>query len=822
MTDPIPALRGATLDQLLDQLEAELAKPGAFAHQAQLIAQLRAQTMQADSLVQLERLWRLWLRVGDKIGALELIDQYSADLLTNTAPAAVPRLHMHLCILKLRSLDESAELPALLEMTALVPRLNASDVEHYRKRVRPWFHFDFMPTQQALAALDLCRALDRALHDRESFRACDEAEYHAQRARVLWRSEQHPQAIDAARRATNELARASSDQVVEADDWLMLGERMIDIDPDSIALIQIGLQRATADWALPRRREAEIRLARLSARAWYAKGELARALSVSSHARYSLAAHGGDDFNDYELRWLIEAGRDDEAGERAFRFLYEMKEMSPGTVEVNKVAKIVHECLADPAQTSAWWWLCALRAATSIQTLGCFLDPLGGDQTTWRAYSPQHRQLYAAEMRERWQHDDAQKAFATARAMTEARWPQHPWLARLAIEQDWCNGKLDAATAAAQLEALAVQAMMHDWRTWYAILQCKIEAKGLAHALRDAIPRLASGRDAYQYACMVEKMMARHLRHQLSGDLSNDADWMRGVNVRVAVYEQGLQHFERYFETGQGHLYDACVRIYAMLCNNLAIDYRQWLDRPDDAQALLERAAAALIDYRHAPDETDKTSSMHAQSIAANPFAEHDGLGVHKLDAATVRYIQYYERIIKHFASNKKMRREVPSHAEQLWQYATPHDHVDLNLDQYVEQIALALRELGRTGEILIWLERLAQWQLDRGEDPLALSDEALMARLTMCLHLSTQTEQAREVWQRLEPQVRASGNYAVLHQAAMAAYQRNDHELAVELFKAALARHPSDTPFEQEQLQLAKAKLTEAEEAAARTGKLH
>jgi hypothetical protein len=71
------------------------------------------------------------------------------------------------------------------------------------------------------------------------------------------------------------------------------------IETDGAALLQT--------LALPRRREIEVRLARLQARARYAQGDLAGALALCEAARYALDDDGTDGFVGYEFPWLLEA-----------------------------------------------------------------------------------------------------------------------------------------------------------------------------------------------------------------------------------------------------------------------------------------------------------------------------------------------------------------------------------------------------------------------------------------------------------------------------------------------------------------------------------
>jgi hypothetical protein len=111
-----------------------------------------------------------------------------------------------------------------------------------------------------------------------------------------------------------------------------------------------------------------------------------------------------------------------------------------------------------------------------------------------------------------------------------------------------------------------------------------------------------------------------------------------------------------------------------MLCNNLAIKYR--------SQQRYEEAAA-----------------LHHKGLSSSPFAEHhDGL----LWCAICR----------------DDRPGIVTAAEQLWHFTQDYGYSRHCPTDYFPSVALALYQLGRAGEIGIWLERLDQWfeELDADE----------------------------------------------------------------------------------------------------------
>lgn len=122
---------------------------------------------------------------------------------------------------------------------------------------------------------------------------------------------------------------------------------------------------------MPLRREAQVRIARLAARALYAQGNLAQALETCKKAAFSLDAVGGDSFLGWHLPWLIEAGQLEAAGRRALRQVYELEhQLWPG------VPGIIAQRLQDPDDQQVWWPLCVLLASSSAPVLDAFVVAL--------------------------------------------------------------------------------------------------------------------------------------------------------------------------------------------------------------------------------------------------------------------------------------------------------------------------------------------------------------------------------------------------------------------------------------------------------------
>jgi hypothetical protein len=245
------------------------------------------------------------------------------------------------------------------------------------------------------------------------------------------------------------------------------------IETDGAALLQT--------LALPKRREIEVRLARLQARARYAQGDLAGALALCETARYALDDDGTDDFVGYELPWLLEAGQLEAAGELAFFRLYQAENV-PRDDKLADVLRVVHERLADPADTSVWWPLCVMRACYDAHTLYDLLV-YAAPTTPWAEVSKTHQALFdSLSAEENFFGKDSDSRcearydgiFTAARSLAEARAPGHPWIRRLAAEQDYARGRIDRATQIALLETV-IREGLGDNLTAYLLFDARLE-----------------------------------------------------------------------------------------------------------------------------------------------------------------------------------------------------------------------------------------------------------------------------------------------------------------------------------------------------------
>ncbi|MBZ5792921.1 hypothetical protein K8353_22625 [Burkholderia contaminans] len=716
-------LTGQPLDTLMNRLEADLEESDS-SRESDLAARLRAQPLRADSLDAIARLHSLWMHAGDPAAARAVLDDDGAGVHDAAPPDARADIRMQLALYRLRVArhlgENDAVTHAIGQMHDIVRTSPTLDADHFvRADIFDTLEYDH--AEHALDAIELRYALNGAIAERATFRAWDEANRQCLRAWALQRLDRADDARAAAEAAVAAIASAAADQDIDADDWLRIGRAMIEIAPLQYDTIRQAVELRIADWALPPRREAEVRLARLAARAAHAQGDLAGALARCEMASHSLESGGSDDFIEYELPWLLEAGRFDEAGRRAFFHVYQIESSM-----LDRVGQIIHARLAEPTDTSVWWPLCAMRAAGFQPTLERLVE-LGAERPdALAARSPAHGEIFAALGS--LEGDALRYAIAdAAREVALRRAPGHPWIARLAAVYDGETGRIDATTQAARLLAAAQEGEMHDNRTAFTLTEARIRALGVAATMKLPPPSLRSGLWSYAFAGWIEDKAEEAIDALPAAEQAAvRADLER---LRIAAYEQGRACMERFFETGKGHPYDACAHLYSMLCNNLAILYRG-VERYDDSLVL------------------------HRNGIAASSFAEHyDG----------VRYV---------LASQGKDE-EMLEAAEQLWHYAAEYGYSRHEPNWYVRDVVRALYRVERCNELPIWLERLVGWQREHNQFDGSLPDEALVARLVFAAHMAeSHPDQASALYDAARAQADASRDLDVLIRVADAAYE--------------------------------------------------
>jgi hypothetical protein len=736
------ALTGDALLQFLDRLEADLEEEGGSGQAVALAERLAAQPLRADSLEAIERLVALWMQAGNAAAARAVIEADGAALLQTLPPQEHAWTQTCLLRFQLEIAEQRDEAEAMLKTLAAflalldVPGFEVEEIEKYDhifERLCDSPHRDV-----ALAATRFCHAVAQKTPERAAYRAWDEASSHGRAARTHARHKEAEPARSAADKAIAALKAAAGNQDVDADDWLRLGDNLIEIAPDRFPVFQQAVTALIQDMVLPQRREVEVRLARLQARALHAQGDLHGALQACETARYRFETMDFEyGFIEHEIPWLMQAGRVDEAGRRAFLHAHILLER---TAIWEGVLRLVHERLADPADALVWWPLCVMCACRQPHNLRalCQLAPAGIPL----AVSKTHQALFGKSFALK-DDADADRIFSAARALAEARAPGHPWIRVLAATWDLQKGRINAATAETELTEAIAEGQMGDHRTAQDHFAARVAAFGLEWALHFPPPQMESGLSAYNFACMISEEYGAQINRLPQAEQQA----YLGINELMStVFEQGLAHMERYFETGKGHLHDAGAHRYSMLCCNLANMYA--VERPQEA-----------ID-------------LHQRGIAVSPFAEH------------------YQGILD-ACKRLKDDAKIVEAAENLWQFALENGYSRHDPSNYATYVGDALHRLDRDREIPIWLERLVTFQREAGLDEAHLPTNALDARLMLAYHLHyAYPDQSLTLWRAIQPQVDTEYANSAWHQswAGDLLWAHNLRAEAVEYYERGLA----------------------------------
>jgi hypothetical protein len=385
MTQNSTLLSGTPLEQFMDRVEVAHQEHGADF----LLSQLQAQPLKAVSLESIARLHVLWVNAGDAEAAKTVLAQDGRALIEVTQGDARNELKVNLLIHQLRLAnylkDEHGLLQALDNLQQLTKEPLQFEIEQYRRN-RIFEDLQHTTLDVALSAIEVSYTLALINPCRRTLRAWDNADKHRRRAMALATHNRDKEAREAALMAIAALHGVEGDQDVDVNDWLWLGDALIEIVPMRLAMFEKPVTCLIDKLPLPQRREWEVRLARLAARSLKAQGDLAGALKICEVATLSLGCDGSDSFIEFHLPWLLENGQIEEAGQRAFTEIYEMREeMWPDT------AAWVHDRLLDAGDSCAWWPLCVMRACDDQTVLERFISGLPLlDESTFmpRAMSP--------------------------------------------------------------------------------------------------------------------------------------------------------------------------------------------------------------------------------------------------------------------------------------------------------------------------------------------------------------------------------------------------------------------------------------------------
>ncbi|UVL57635.1 hypothetical protein [Pseudomonas sp. B21-035] len=746
MTQNSTVLSGIQLDQFIDRLEVEHQEHG----DDHVLGLLRAQPLKAASLESIDRLHVLWVNAGDADASRAVLADDGQALIEATPEEARNELKVNLLIYQLRLCnylkDEQGLLQALDALQQLSNESLAFDIEQYR-RYRIFDDLQHTTLDVALKAIEVRHTLALINPGRHALRAWDDADQHRRRARVLAAHERDEEAREAALAAITALRTAAADQDVDGNDWLWLGDALIEIVPLRLAMFEQPVVQLIAELSLPQRREWEVRLARLAARSLKAQGDLPGALKICEVATLELDSSGSDNFVEFHLPWLLENGQIDDAGQRAFMEIYGVRsQMWPGT------AYWVHDRLLDAEDQSPWWPLCVMRACDDQKVLERFVSGLPWRDESTPSMGPLLDALYAAR-------DDLEQldnVFAQALEEARRRAPNHPWINRLLAVRERQAGRIDANTELTMLREAVSAGNMQDHRSAYSLFSAHASVFGIVDALRQPLLTMAGGMNYYSFACNIDDLVEVEVE-KLSSEEADQA-WSLLREVQKLAYERGQARMEQCFATGRGHRYDACVHMYSMLCNNLAINYRCYNDLRMYEQAL----------------------ELHARGIAASPFAEH-----------------YHGTLQNRIELGDDAG--IAEAAEQLWHFAADYGYSRHDPEEYLFEVSRALYRLDREREILIWLERVLNWQQEQGVADKDLEISQLFARIKVATYLSYNLpEAATSLWLRYAPYVNEGDIASLLGCSGDVLKGLGRKEEAIAYYQRSILRSDPDNAIDQ------------------------
>jgi len=561
---------------------------------------------------------------------------------------------------------------------------------------------------------------------------------HAARAQALRNDGQAELAREEAVRALAVMASAVPPQVVRAEDWLSLGDAIVEALPRCCDDIVQSVTAMTRHLAPAQRRETQVRLARLKARSLYAAGDLAGALALRETTTVSLdpCETGQDDFFEYDVPWLIEAGRIDEAGRVVTEYLYLFANSNS---RWDILRPLIRARLADGSDQSAWWPICVMRICAYG---GMLFEDAFGDPSVLPVLSPTHARVFAALTGQPDVAKAAPAVFAAARQLASECDPDNPWIERFSVLVERNQGLIDDVQAAVRLQDL-VDGGMVDGSTLHIYLMTRLKAFGVLEAVSIAPPIVSSGGDAMRFAIWSNGGTDSVLEPEpvgMEAMLQQCEEGERAVAAAIwhtmytATLEQGLAHMEHFFSTGEGQRFDASPGCYSLMCNALADVY--------------------CDDRRYA-----KSVGVHTKGLQAYVLPQHyPGMQrtVRNISVDVVAWRMLDE------ADHARWREIYVSASEALW-HEVEQGFTGSFPNDWICNTAMQLYYLNRADEIPVWVNRLVDWQeKGAGEEPQHLSGAALYARIMCAQYLSNVPATrgfARSLVDELRPQVDVSVN---------------------------------------------------------------
>ncbi|GAB2462482.1 hypothetical protein GCM10027082_12430 [Comamonas humi] len=646
------ALHGDALHAFLDQAHELLHDDGhgsgAIDHRDRVAAAvelMQQQSFAPASVPELERLHDFWLLLDQPQAANALLQTHreaalqaheGTDRATGAASLALSDIQSRL------RFDRDGACALLLPAATLLAQLpDSADPEIY------WNGWQTL-AQQAEAygiaeqGIDLRREYERSRSEHEADQAFGEAWACLQKAELAQlRADDTAQARQV-QAAIDGLRQADAGQALDFDRWMRVAQRLLPLAPQSLPALLLACEQWLARAEVPPPSQAvkahrRVRIARLQTQACEQMGQQDAALQLAPQGRFSLTDDDGDPFTAQLLQWLLDAGRLDELAPLALESVLHAR---PGSAEA--AYRIALE-LADTDSPQANTWALILA---------------------WAQIEEDMRRLLA-QADERLPPLPADDYLARVRASE----PGHPVLALIEGMGHAAKRRMDQALPLLE-QSVGLHPEIADSDKLPTLWAARFAALPLQEALARPFPEAHGAHWCYAAGVVLDD--EDDLAPLMGGKKHVPAQEVREPLV-LRYYEEGLARFEHFWATGQGRFKDADLHVYSMLCNNLAIKYRD-------------------------QERWDEAAELHRKGLAASPFAEHhDGLWW--------------------CANGRDDDAGIVAEAEQLWHFAQDHGYGRHEPTRYFPTVALSLYKLDRGDEISIWLERLDEWYAGLDED---------------------------------------------------------------------------------------------------------
>lgn len=665
------ALQGDALHAFLEQTHELLNAADAhtsITQQDRLAAATELMSQQSfapRSVLELERVHDFWLLLNQPERANQFLQAHrTAALQADDRSSADTEVRLALSDIQSRlEFDPASAVPLLLPTAQAMSALpHDLDIDGYWSGWHAMAH-KAQAWDAAEAGLDLQRTRERNHPDDDGAQAYGDAMTLVRKAELAHQRGETAKAAQQVQAAVTTLRDAPPDQAADFDQWMALAEQVLRISTASLPVLLMACEQQLQRSESPPPSQAvqahrKVRVVRLQAQACALAGQLDAALQLAPQGHFGLTDDEGDPFTSLQIDWLVQAGQLEQAAALSLESV-----MHARPVSAVRGYQLAHAQFGSGSELDTTWAL-ILAFALSDEDMRYLLSE--------ETMPTESVDFYLQAVRARDPNNAVAALIEGMRLAAKRKMEQALPLLEQSVGQrpDWADSDKLNALWAARFAALPLEE---------ALARPFIDAHG-AH---------------WCYAAGVVLDDDDDLGRLMGGKKKLPADELRAPLVQ-RYYEEGLARFEHFWSTGQGMFKDADLHVYSMLCNNLAIKYRN-------------------------ADRYDEAAVLHHKGLASSPFAEHrDGL--------------------MWCAIGNDDDEGIVAEAERLWHFAQEYGYSRNDPTNYFSTVALSLYKLDRDDEISIWMERLDQWFEELDEEEQASERRDYLASLMSMLDFFSST----------------------------------------------------------------------------------